>query len=194
MRATGRHAMTGRHEMWDGEDVFISVPQSGGENVMVPVIRGVVRSVDDPSLILLQRRGNPSESVHGLFELPGGRWRAGESPVDALSREVLEETGVIVTDVRGIDLDSLDVHRTIASVKPLVVVAGVDQAFPAIHVVLTADGEGVPRDTPGETSDVRWWTIESVRNEMGKNRGGFVPSTYAALCAYVDWLASAEPS
>jgi 8-oxo-dGTP pyrophosphatase MutT (NUDIX family) len=186
--------MTGRHEMWDGESVVVSVPQSGGENVMVPVIRGVVRSVDEPSLILLQRRGNPSESVHGLRELPGGRWRSGESPVDALSREVLEETGVTVTAVRGVALNALDAHRTIASVTPLVVVAGVDRAFPAIHIVLTADGEGVPRDTPGETSDVRWWTLDAVRDEMDRNRDGFVPSTYAALCAYVDWLASDERS
>lgn len=186
--------MMGSHEMWDGEKVVVSVPKSGGENVMIPVIRGVIRSAEDSDLILLQRRGNPSETVHGLRELPGGRWRAGESPVDALSREVLEETGVRVTAVRGVDLDALDAHRTIASVAPLVVIAGVDRAFPALHVVLTGDGQGVPRDTPGETSDVGWWNIDAVRGEMERNRGGFVPSTYAALCAYVDWLASAGRS
>ncbi|MGI9585325.1 MAG: NUDIX hydrolase [Acidimicrobiia bacterium] len=186
--------MTGRHEVWDGQRQIVSVPTSGGENVMIPVIRGVIRSVEDPDLVLLQRRDNPKESVRGLLELPGGRWRAAESPVDALKREIHEETGVAVSSVNGVVMDDIDDHRTVASVSPLAVIAGVRDAYPAIHVVLMADGSGDPVDAPGESADVRWWRIDAIRNAMANNREEFVPSTYAALTAYVDWLASVAGS
>jgi 8-oxo-dGTP pyrophosphatase MutT (NUDIX family) len=186
--------MTGRHEIWDGHDQVVSVPVSGGENVMIPVIRGVIRSVSDSDLVLLQLRDNPKESVRGLLELPGGRWRAGESPVEALTREVHEETGVDVAMVAGVAMDDLDGHRTVASISPLVVIAGVHRAYPAMHVVLIADGSGDPVDAPGESAEVQWWSIDAIKRAMADSRDGFVPSTYAALVAYVDWLASTTGS
>lgn len=182
--------MTGRHDMWDGEGaVTVRVPTSGGENVMVPVIRAIVRCVDDPERILLQRRAGPQETVRGMVEIPGGRWRAAEAPGDAIEREVREETGIELVAIHGIHLDVVDARRTIASVEPLVVVAGVSGAFPAIHVVLIADGRGTPRDEPGETLDVRWWQRSDVLTAIEDEPDGFIPSTLAALRAYEIWLA-----
>ena len=178
--------MTGRYDMWDqGEEVTVKVPRSGGENVMVPVIRAIARSVRDLELVILQRRDDPSESVRGAYEIPGGRWRAGEDPIDAIGRELGEETGLVLERVEGIDVDRIDERRAIASVSPLVVVAGVDGAFPALHVVLVADVSGEPRSLPGESADVRWWHIEDLRRAMDRDRGAFVPSTFAALTAYL---------
>ena len=181
--------MTGRHGMWDGEgDITVGVPTSGGENVMVPVIRAIVRCVDDPDRILLQRRAGAQETVRGRLEIPGGRWRAAEPPGYAIEREVKEETGIELVAIQGIHLDAIDARRTIASVEPLVVVAGVSGAFPAIHVVLIADGRGTPRDEPGETLDVRWWSRSDILASIDGEPGGFIPSTLAALRAYEAWL------
>ena len=193
MRRPDIDAMTGQHDMWDGEgDVTVGVPTSGGENVMVPVIRGIVRCVDDPDRILLQRRAGPQETVRGKVEIPGGRWRAAESPGDAIEREVREETGVELVAIHGVRLDALDSRRTIASVEPLVVVAGVSGAFPAIHVVLIADGRGTPRDQPGETLDARWWRRSEILSAIEVDPSGFIPSTLAALSAYEAWLAGSR--
>ncbi|HSJ71707.1 MAG TPA: NUDIX domain-containing protein [Acidimicrobiia bacterium] len=180
--------MTGRHGMWDGEvDAIVDVPVSGGENVMLPVIRAVVRKEGDPTRVIVQRRDNASEVVRGLFEIPGGRWRAGEPPVDAISREVLEETGLTVVRVHGVTEDAIDDRRTIASIRPLVVVAGVHGAFPAVHIVVVVDAFGEPRSTPGESSDVRWWSTEEVRSGIGGPTELFIPSSRAALNAFLRW-------
>jgi 8-oxo-dGTP pyrophosphatase MutT (NUDIX family) len=177
--------------MWDGRDYLqVDVPVSGAENVMVPVIRAVVRSDEDRSLILLQRRADTSEPVYHHLEIPGGRWRSGESPVVAITREVLEETGITLVSVSGVSLDVIDSHRSIATVRPLAIIAGVEGAFPAVHIVLTATGRGEPRGEAGESEDVRWWRLEDVRRRMEDRPEEFVPSSFAALRAYVETVGS----
>jgi 8-oxo-dGTP pyrophosphatase MutT (NUDIX family) len=183
--------MTGRHSVWGPDGTgSVDVPVYGGENVMVPVIRGIVRRDGDAATLLIQRRDDPSEPVRGALEIPGGRWRSGESPIDALVREVAEETGVVVTAVDGVRVDRSGDLRVVASILPLVVVAGIEGAFPAVHVVLVADGRGDPAAAAGESTDVQWWSMADIRSEMASNRSAFIPSTYAALETYVAWVDS----
>ncbi len=181
------------YRMWDGDGyVTIDVPRSGREGVMIPVVRAVVRSADDPDLVLLQRRDEPSESVRGRLEIPGGRWKAGEAPADAVAREVLEETGVVVSSVEGVTADPIGGNASIATVRPLSISVGVDGAFPAVHVVLLATGSGTPRPEPGATADVKWWHVDDLRAELVRDREGFVPASYAALKVYMEWVGSTD--
>jgi ADP-ribose pyrophosphatase YjhB (NUDIX family) len=181
----------GIHTVFDGtSEVSVAVPVIGDENVMVPVIRAVVENSDGSDSILLQRRSNPEEAVFGLLELPGGTWKAGESPDVAISREVREETGVLLSSVSGIEIDTLDSRRAIATVTPITVVAGVRGTFPAIHVVVVASGTGAIVSGDGEAFDGRWWPARSVRIEMDERPAAFVPSTLAALNAYFGSTAS----
>ncbi|RBY86643.1 NUDIX hydrolase [Blastococcus sp. TF02A-30] len=50
--------------------------------------------LDDAGRLLLIRRGHAPSA--GLWSVPGGRVEAGESAVEAVEREVLEETGLRV--------------------------------------------------------------------------------------------------
>jgi 8-oxo-dGTP pyrophosphatase MutT (NUDIX family) len=178
------------YSVWDGDEwVVVPVPMSGSEGVMIPVLRVVV--VDESgNRILLQRRDAGGETVRGLLEIPGGRWRSGESPADCATREVFEETGIRLSAVDGVAIDAIDDKRSIASIRPLVVVAGVDGGFPAVHTVLVARGAGSIVAEAGASTDVRWWPISEVLNEMATNRRGFIPSSFAALAAYAETLDS----
>ncbi len=64
----------------------------GRDLPMVPCVGAVVH--DDAGRLLLVRRGR--DPHRGRWSLPGGRVEAGESPEQAVEREVLEETGLVV--------------------------------------------------------------------------------------------------
>jgi 8-oxo-dGTP pyrophosphatase MutT (NUDIX family) len=75
-------------------------PNAPVANSIVPAVTAVVRN-DDGQVLLIERTDN------GLWALPGGAQDVGESIVDAVVREVLEETGVRVevTGISGIYSD-----------------------------------------------------------------------------------------
>jgi 8-oxo-dGTP pyrophosphatase MutT (NUDIX family) len=173
------------YDVWTG-DGFTALPAatSGGESVMTPNINGLVYCDEDPGRILLQRRDKPGEVVRGKLELPGGRWRAGEQPQDALAREIFEETGVTVVDLAGLGAPYRPAeHVGIATLAPRLVVSGYDGAYPSVHVVVECRGAGEPRPLVGETADPRWWLIDEVRTLLDSDPEAFVWHSYAMLQA-----------
>jgi 8-oxo-dGTP diphosphatase len=69
-----------------------SLADVGGAWPEVPCVGAVVH--DTQGRLLLIRRGHAPSA--GLWSVPGGRMEAGESPAEAVVREVAEETGLRV--------------------------------------------------------------------------------------------------
>lgn len=88
---------------------------------MMRVSAGIVRYPD--GRILICRRGEGRKNAH-LWEFPGGKQEAGESPEDALHRELLEELSLPIADIsplcrreaQGIAFDFLTATATRAPV------------------------------------------------------------------------------
>lgn len=69
--------------------------RTGGPKVQV-VGGAIVDSLERPTQLLVARRTAPP-AFAGMWEFPGGKVEAGESPEAGLRRELLEELGVTVT-------------------------------------------------------------------------------------------------
>jgi 8-oxo-dGTP diphosphatase len=62
-------------------------------NRVLPVVAGAL--IDDQGQVLVQKRADGSESS-GYWEFPGGKIEGGETPQDALVRELKEELSIVV--------------------------------------------------------------------------------------------------
>ncbi len=99
---------------------------------VVPCVGAVVK--DSQGRLLLIKRGH--EPGAGLWSLPGGRIEPGETDAEALVREMLEETGLIVEPGRligqvrrpGIAGDVIDIKDYAATVTGGTLRAGDDAA------------------------------------------------------------------
>jgi 8-oxo-dGTP diphosphatase len=105
-------------------------PEDGDSSPLIACVGAVVH---DPSgRLLLIRRGHAPHT--GRWTLPGGRVEPGETPEQAIEREVLEETGLtvragavigrVVLAGEGVRYDVVDLVCTLAG--PPVPVAGDD--------------------------------------------------------------------
>ncbi|MDZ7703107.1 MAG: NUDIX hydrolase [Trueperaceae bacterium] len=104
---------------------------------------------------------------HVRYTLPGGVVERGESTIDALSREVREETGLIVTDV---------VHLAYA-----VHVEDVRRNDRAISFAFLAHYDGLlnPRDPDGFIVEARFFPVEEVETMIP------IPPLREPLAAYL---------
>jgi mutator protein MutT len=104
----------------------------------------------DGAVLLVQRAQPPAV---GSWTLPGGKVEAGETPEQAITREVLEETGLRV--IVGAILETLVLEREGFSYR-------------IIDFACTGDGEPVAAD---DASAARWvlpheWTSLSLTPEV----------------------------
>ena len=175
----------GRHMARVG-DGWVEVPVAAmeGESLVVPVVAGLVFPDRQRRSIVLQRRDKP-DAVRGRWEIPMGRWRAGETPQEALVREVEEETGLRVLEVEALATrHEAAPGRPFLALEPLTVTVGVAGAYPALHLCFACIAEGELRPVPGETADPRWVDVDDLA-QMIEDPSAFTGPTLAILATWL---------
>jgi ADP-ribose pyrophosphatase YjhB (NUDIX family) len=119
--------------------------------VIRPGVSAVIRGPDG---ILLQRRTD-----NLLWGLPGGGVEPGESVVEAVIREVREETGLEVTPVRLVGVYSSPANHQIVTYPDGNVIHYVSTGFECRIVggALTGGPESL---------EVRWWPVDALPDDM----------------------------
>jgi len=114
----------------------------GAEGSLIVV---AVAMTDSDGNVLVQRRP-PGSSLAGLWEFPGGKIESGETPEQALARELSEELGVIVSP---------------AALVPFAFATHRDGMRPLILLLYRCDAwEGVPE--PRHATALRWAEPEQL--------------------------------
>ncbi len=107
--------------------------------------------------VLLQRRtkGNPSARFYGLWELPQGKMRAGETLFGCAARELREEAGIeaVALDSRHSGRNHTGGSWAVESFSPLTCV--LDRVSCCVCMAVVVRSRGVPTDTT-EASEHRW--------------------------------------
>jgi len=179
--------MTGGRHRVRLDDGWVEVPVAamGDESLVVPVVAALVFPDERRDRILIQRRDKP-DAVRGRWEIPMGRWRAGETPGEAVAREVAEETGLSVQSVEApAHRHQASPGRPFLALKPLAVTVGVAGAYPALHLAFACIAEGEPREAPGETADPRWVPITELES-MLEDPAAFTGPTLAILRTWLE--------
>jgi len=171
------------YPVWTGHEwISMPIPTMDGEGLMVPNIAAIVYRDGPGDELLLQRRDKPGEVVRGRLEVPGGRWRAGESALFAVRREVAEETGVVVSAlISAATPHEFPAGVTVEASRPAVVVSGLHGAYPALLVAFECTGHGDPRPRPGESAEPRWWPVDEVRSHLVAAAEDFVWQSHTIL-------------
>ena len=104
-----------------------------------------VALIDDDGRVLVQQRA-PHRSMAGLWEFPGGKVEAGETPEQALAREIEEELGIA--------LESELAPAAFASER-------LGERHMLLLLYTATEWRGEPQAL--DASAIRWVTIEEMR-------------------------------
>jgi 8-oxo-dGTP pyrophosphatase MutT (NUDIX family) len=130
----------------------------------------ITKKENGKELVLVQRCFRTDVPKH--YEFPGGCNEWGESIIDTLKREVMEEVGMTVTKIYGLDkhIDKADVETFI----PYSVYFGKQgwtfesgefegQNGKSVGVHFKCEAEGTPLEKRDKTVEIQWVTPEKLK-------------------------------
>lgn len=126
----------------------------GKQTLILPGVRALL--VTHQNAVLMQKRSDTKN-----WGLPGGALEVGETAMEALRREVLEETGLIVRHA-----------------EPMALYSGIDQQFtypngdkvqPFAMAFIIREWSGTPRPDGEEGTDLHFFPLDALPSDIAPN-------------------------
>jgi 8-oxo-dGTP pyrophosphatase MutT (NUDIX family) len=123
----------------------------------------IEREFSDRQEILLQTRNKPNELQQ--LELPGGQVDEFESLVQALRREVQEETGLVITHIEGLDTLVVDegLRSQVECIRPFAVYQTLNGPVDSMGVYFRCQAKGRLLSEGDGTKAPHWVSVQQLR-------------------------------
>jgi ADP-ribose pyrophosphatase YjhB (NUDIX family) len=152
------------------------------EALVWPNVYGLIRHRDTGG-VLIQRRWKPRTDPDNLgkWELPGGKWRAGESAQDCLRRELQEECGIDVDSIDGLFTCHEHLGRRVETSSPILLVQMLSSDAPSVLAVFSGYSHDRPAAQGDGARDAQFMEISELEHALEQHPDTFTALSFAAL-------------
>jgi mutator protein MutT len=153
-----------------------------GEPFVLPNVYGLIKRRDGGG-VLIQRRWKPQTDPDNLgkWELPGGKWRAGESAQDCLRRELQEECGIEVSSIEGLFAQHEHLGQRVETSSPTLVVQMLIGSAPSVLVVYSGYSDEQPAALGDGARDADFMDLSKLKSALREHPDTFTALSFAAL-------------
>ena len=151
------------------------------ETFVLPNVYGLIRNGSGG--VLIQRRWKPDTDPNtlGLWELPGGKWRAGESAQDCLRRELKEECDLELSSVEGTFARHEHLDQLVETSSPLLIVQMLAGPYVSVLTIYAGFSNGQPAAQGDGARDAQFMDLPDLKRALTSRASEFTALSFAAL-------------
>lgn len=152
------------------------------ETLVLPNVYGLIKRRDGTG-VLIQRRWKPQTDPDNLgkWELPGGKWRAGESAADCLRRELREECGIDVSSIEGLFAQHRHLGQQVETSSPTLLVQMLTGTTPSVLAVYSGYSDEQPAAQGDGARDANYMDVSELKSALRHHPDTFTALSFAAL-------------
>ena len=157
------------------------------EAFVKPAVGAIIeRNVNGKDCILIQQRYKEGDTGR-LYEIPAGKIREYEDIFQALRREIREETGLKIKEIKGegdVTVSKVNGY-TVTSFMPFCVSQNLCGGYSLIVQVFICKADGEPFEKSDESINIKWMSIERLERMIEEDESAFFPMHINALKKYI---------
>jgi NTP pyrophosphohydrolases including oxidative damage repair enzymes len=154
-----------------------------------PGVGGIIeKNIDGTDYILIQDRcKDDAKSEYGLIEIPAGKIREFENIFDCLRREIWEETGLKVTNIKG-EEEAVVIESNgykVLNYTPFSCSQNTQGTYPIMVQTFICYADGDLLNKSNETKNIRWIPLTELKESLEGNKSLFYPMHVTTLERYI---------